>query len=294
MDFFDQPQSLAAQLVREVAQPGDVPSRAGETGDQPRSHRVGHSRDHDRRGDGCSFGGERGLGVDRDDHVDFESHQFVCESPQIVVGLSGESPLDRSVAAIFIAEVAKSFPQRFQRTQRGQARRQHTDPKHPSPRLRRCKPRPGHHDGGDGKHERSSGCDHDITRPGPPHSASAATLYAARIPGIDVHRRASRTRTHRARVICEPQGAFPLRGARSRAFLNVEDAAASRAVKALRQLNPGYRWGSVWASRQVVSREVSTSNSSTPRAKAIMIAIRRSHAATGRARLEWRSPRWQG
>src|SRR5437899_8909054 len=76
----------------------------GEAGNQSGFYGIRDPRDDDGRRRGGPFRGEGSLGIDRDDHVDLEAHQFLREVAEGLIAGSGESPFDRNIAAVLRSE----------------------------------------------------------------------------------------------------------------------------------------------------------------------------------------------
>src|SRR5262249_57501185 len=88
----------------------------GEASHQSGLHGIGHPRDDDGNRRGGPFRGEGRLGVDRDDHVDLDAHQLLREVAERLVAGAGESPFDRNVAPVLVAEVAKPLSEGLERS----------------------------------------------------------------------------------------------------------------------------------------------------------------------------------
>ena len=57
--------------IRGAGQPGNVPARSRNAGDEPGANRVGYARDDDGNCAGCLFGGQRRRRSWADDNIRF-------------------------------------------------------------------------------------------------------------------------------------------------------------------------------------------------------------------------------
>ncbi len=106
--LMQQSQSLRLKLVGEDRDPGDVASRAVETGDQAELHWIAADREDDRNRRGCRLGGERrGVGPG-EQHGHFPIDQVGGERRQSIVLTIGKAVLDCNILPFDIAGLVQT------------------------------------------------------------------------------------------------------------------------------------------------------------------------------------------
>jgi hypothetical protein len=68
---FQEFQPFPAQFGADAGQPGDVPARSRDAGDEPGANRIGYARDDDGNCASCLFGGQRRRRSWGDDNIRF-------------------------------------------------------------------------------------------------------------------------------------------------------------------------------------------------------------------------------
>jgi len=69
-------QALRGQFAIDTGDPGDVPARPAQAGDEAASHRVGYDGEHDGNRGGCSSSGQHGIGGGGKNDIDFFCDEF--------------------------------------------------------------------------------------------------------------------------------------------------------------------------------------------------------------------------
>src|SRR3954453_19758328 len=103
--LLEQREPLRYEFRTKESQPGDIPARSREAGDEPVSHSIAHNRPNDWNGSGrllCSTRRER---IRCDDQVHPEMDQFVGEGRKAFDHAMGFSVLNHYARAFHVAEV---------------------------------------------------------------------------------------------------------------------------------------------------------------------------------------------